>query len=45
MKACEIIKAAFITKLFNAKIIFDQKFTGMTHTELDQKLGIGFPGS
>jgi len=38
MKACEIIKTAFITKLFDAKIVFDQQFAGISYTQLDQKL-------
>jgi hypothetical protein len=42
MKAAEIIEAAFVTKFFYAIRIFNQQFTGMTHSKLDQKLRIGF---
>src|SRR5882724_317623 len=44
MEAGEIIKPAFITKLFYAKIVFYQQLAGMPHPYLDHELRIGFPG-
>ena len=35
MKAREIIKTAFIAKLFDAEIIFNQQFAGMAHAYLN----------
>ena len=45
MKTGKIVKAAFITKLFNAKVVFDKQLTCMSDPKLDQKLGISFPRS
>ena len=42
MKTGEIIKAAFVAKLFNAQIVFNKKFAGMADADLDKELGIGF---
>jgi len=42
MKAGEIIKATFITKLFNAEIIFYQQFAGVPYPKLDQELRVCF---
>ena len=38
MEAGKIIKAAFIAKLFNAQVVFNQEFAGMAHPYLNQKL-------
>jgi hypothetical protein len=45
MKAGKVIKAAFVTKLFNAQVVFNKKFTGMAHPDLDEELRVSFPGS
>ncbi len=38
----KIIEPAFVTKLFNTQVIFDQKFACVAHPDLDQELRIGF---
>jgi hypothetical protein len=38
MEAGEIIESTFVTKLFDAIIIFDQKFTCMPYPNLDKEL-------
>jgi hypothetical protein len=45
MKAGEVIKAAFITKPFDALVVFNKQFAGMAHSQFDQELRISFPGS
>ena len=42
MKTGKIIKAAFITKLFDAHIIFNKQFTSMTYPYLDKELRVCF---
>ena len=44
MKTGEIIKPTFITKLFDADIIFDQQFAGMANPYFYHELRIRFPG-
>jgi len=41
MEAGKVIKAAFIAKLFDAVVVFDQQFAGVPYADLDQELRIG----
>jgi hypothetical protein len=42
METGKIIKTAFIAKLLDAHIVFNQQLAGMSYTYLNQKLGISF---
>src|SRR5882762_4932045 len=40
----KIIKSAFITKLLDAEVVFDQQFAGVSDPKLEEETGIGLSG-